>query len=259
MTKMTAVYKKELSSYFINPLGYVFVCVYLVASALIFGYTTFKMKSYDTSSFFTFLIFSFVILIPLLTMRLFSEEKKMKTEQLMMTAPVTITGMVLGKFLAAFTVFVGTLSVSLVNFIPLYAIAIRERAGAEYSTTHIGPVTGQIVGSFVGIILIGAAFIAIGMFVSAFFEDQLAAAITSIGVILFMVVIGFVNSMTDAEGNRIISVYAVRFVLDWVSVLSRFANFGYGIFDFASVLYYFSIAGVFIFLTIRVYDRRRWA
>ena len=90
-------------------------------------------------------------------------------------------------------------------------------------------------------------------------EDQLAAAITSIGAILFMVVIGYVNTMTDANGNAIISSYPVRFVLDWISVSSRFANFGYGIFDFAAVVYYFSIAGVFIFLTIRIYDRRRWS
>lgn len=256
---MTAIYKKELKSYFINPLGYVFVCVYLVASALLFCFTTLKSKSYDTSSFFQLMIFAFIVLIPLLTMKLFAEERKMRTEQLLMTSPVTITGMVFGKFFAAFTVFVGALAVSLLNFIPLYSIAFAERAGEPYSTTHIGPVTGQIVGSYIGIILIGAAFIAIGMFISAFFEDQLAAAITTIGVILFMVIIGYVNSATDADGHQIISSYAVRFVLDWVSVLSRYANFGYGIFDFTAVLYYFSIAGVFIFLTIRVYDRRRWA
>ncbi len=256
---MTAIYKKELSSYFVNPLGYVFVSVYLVASALIFSYTTFKAKSYDTSSYFTLMLFAFIILIPLLTMRLFAEERKLKTEQLVMTSPVTITGMVFGKFLAAFTVFLGSVAVSLVNFIPLYSIAIRERAGEDYSVTHIGPVTGQIVGSFIGLVLIGAAFIAIGMFISAFFEDQLAAAIATIGVILFMVIIGYVNNMVDSDGNSIISVYAVRFVLDWISVLSRFGNFGYGIFDFAAIIYYFSIAGVFIFLTVRVYDRRRWA
>jgi len=256
---MLAIYKKELGSYFRNPLGYVFVSVYLIASALIFCYTTFKAKSYDTSTYFNLMIFAFIILVPLLTMKLFSEERKLKTEQLIMTSPVTITGMVFGKFLAAFTVFLGSLAVSLVNFIPLFAIAIKERAGTDYSTTHIGPVTGQIVGSFIGLILLGAAFISIGMFISAFFEDQLAAAITSIGVILLMVAIAAVNNMKDANGNAVISSYAIRFVLDWISVTSRFANFGYGIFDFAAVVYYFSIAGVFIFLTIRVYDRRRWS
>ena len=94
---MSAIYKKELKSFFINPLGYVFVTVYLAASALIFCFTTLKSKSYDTSAFFQIMIFAFIVLIPLLTMKLFSEERKMRTEQLLLTSPVTITGMVFGK------------------------------------------------------------------------------------------------------------------------------------------------------------------
>lgn len=255
---MTAIYKKELRSYFINPIGYVFVGVFLAVAALLCTYTTLKSASYNTSAYFTFLIMSFIILIPLLTMKLFSEEKKLRTEQLILTSPVSITATVLGKFFAAFTVFAGSLLVSCVNFIPLYAIAIRERAGQSYSAVHIGPVTSEIIGSLIGIILIGAAFIAIGMFISSLTEDQLAAAIGTIAVILFMVIMGFVNTMTDASGNPIISSYAVRFVIDWISVLSRFYNFGYGIFDFSALIYYFSLCAVFVFLTVRVYDRRRW-
>ena len=102
---MLAIYKKELGSYFRNPLGYVFVCVYLVASALIFCYTTFKAKSYDTSRYFAMMIYAFIILVPLLTMRLFSEEKKLKTEQLVLTAPISLPSMVFGKFFASYTVF----------------------------------------------------------------------------------------------------------------------------------------------------------
>ncbi|MBQ8388309.1 MAG: ABC transporter permease [Clostridia bacterium] len=255
---MFAIYKKELRSYFINPIGYVFVGVFLAVAALLCCYTTLKANTYNTSSYFSFLIMAFVILIPLLTMRLFAEERKLRTEQLLMTAPVSITSVVLGKYLAAFTVFMGALLVSCVNFIPLYVIADRERAGEAYSELNIGPVTSEIVGSLIGIILIGAAFIAIGMFISSLTEDHLAAAIGTIGIILFMVIMGFVNSMTDAEGNQIISNYALRFVIDWISVMSRFYNFGYGIFDFAALLYYLSLAGVFIFLTVRVYDKRRW-
>ena len=73
-----------------------------------------------------------------------------------------------------------------------------------------------------------------------------------------MVIMGFVNVMTDAEGNPIIASYAVRFVIDWISVMSRFYNFGYGLFDFAAIFYYISLCAVFVFLTIRIYDRRRW-
>ena len=103
---MFAIFKKELRSYFLNAIGYVYVGVFLAVSALLCCYTTLGMKSYDTAEYFTYIIFSFIVLIPLLTMKLFSEEKKLRTEQLLLTAPVTITGMVLAKFLAALTVII---------------------------------------------------------------------------------------------------------------------------------------------------------
>ena len=100
---MFAIYKKEMRSYFINPIGYVYTGIFLVFSALLACYTTLVAESYSTSTYFTTMIFAFIILIPLLTMRLFAEERKGRTEQLLLTAPVTITGMVMGKYLAALT------------------------------------------------------------------------------------------------------------------------------------------------------------
>jgi ABC-2 type transport system permease protein len=257
---MIAIYKKEMRSYFINPIGYVYLGIFLAISALVCCYTTLQSNSYRTSTYFYYMIFAFAILIPLLTMRSFAEERKMKTEQMLLTAPVTITGMVMGKYLAAFTMFLATVLMSCVNFIPLYVIAAEERAAvAETANPVIGPVSAEIVGSLIGIILLGAAFIAIGIFISSLTESQLSAAVITIGVILLMVILSLVNQIgSDADGTRLISNYAVRFVVDWVSVLSRFSKFGYGMFDFAALIYYVSLAFVFIFLTIRVYEKRRW-
>ncbi len=247
---MFAIYKKELRSFFINPIGYVFVGAFLGIAALLCCYTTILSSSYDTSSYFTILMFVIGILIPLLTMRLFAEERKLRTEQLLLTAPVTITGMVLGKFLAALTLFASSLLVSCINFIPIYAVASAERDGQSYDFYHIGPVTGELVGNLVGILLIGAAFIALGTFISALTENQLAAAVITISVIAFLLLIGLLNSF--------INVYWIRTVLSWISIYSRFGNFQNGLFDFASILYYASICFVFVFLTIRVYEKRRW-
>lgn len=247
---MFAIYKKEMRSYFINPIGYVYVGIFLVVAALLCCYTTIIASSYDTSNYFTMMIFAFVILLPLLTMRLFAEERKLRTEQLLLTAPVTITGMVFGKYLAALTMFVATIAVSCVNFIPIYAFANTERAAATYKAVHIGPNTAEVVGCLVGIILIGAAFIAIGMFISALTENQLSAAVITIAVLVGTVFIGYLSSLID--------VYWIRFVINWFSILSRFGNFSNGIFDFASLIYYLSITSVFVFLTIRVYEKRRW-
>ena len=104
---MFAIYRKEMSSYFINPIGYIYLGVFLVFSALLCCYTTIISGTYNTSSYFSMMIFAFIILIPILTMRLFAEERKMRTEQLLLTAPVSLTGMVLGKYFAALTIFLG--------------------------------------------------------------------------------------------------------------------------------------------------------
>ena len=247
---MFAIYKKELRSFFINPIGYIYTGAFLGLAALICCYTTILSSSYSTTTYFTIMMFAMGILIPLLTMRLFAEERKLRTEQLLLTAPVTITGMVMGKFLAALTVFGGSLLVSCINFIPIYMTADAERQGQSFEYYHIGPVTGELIGNLVGLLLIGAAFIALGTFISALTENQLAAAVITISVIVLLLGLGLLNSFID--------VYWIRTVLSWISIYSRFGNFQNGLFDFAAILYYASISFVFVFLTVRVYEKRRW-
>ena len=247
---MFAIYKKELRSFFITPSGYIYTGAFLGLAALICCYTTILSASYDTTTYFTVMMFAMGILIPLLTMRLFAEEKKLRTEQLLLTAPVTITGMVMGKFLAALTVFGGSLLVSCINFIPIYTTAAAERGNQSYEFYHIGPVTGELIGNLVGLLLIGAAFIALGTFISALTENQLAAAVITISVIALMLGLGLINNLID--------VYWIRTVLSWISIYSRFGNFQNGLFDYAAILYYASICFIFVFLTVRVYEKRRW-
>ncbi|MBO7341253.1 MAG: ABC transporter permease [Clostridia bacterium] len=247
---MFAIFKKELRGYFLNPVGYVYTGVFLAMSALICMMTTLQQASYATSTYFQYLVFTFVILLPLLTMRSFSEERKSRTEQLLLTAPISITGMVLGKYFAALALFVSTILVSCINFFPLVSYAIVEQSQASDPSVHIGPVGGQIVGCLVGVILIGAAFIALGLFISSLTENQLSAAVITVASIAVMLLVGALNSY--------ISSAFIRTVLDWISVLSRYDNFAFGIFDFSALLYYISISGVFLFLTVRVYDKRRW-
>ena len=255
---MLAIYRKEMRSYFINPIGYIYLGVFLVFSALLCCYTTIIAGTYDTANYFTYLIFSLVILIPILTMRLFAEERKMRTEQLLLTAPVSITGMVLGKYFAALTLYTSGVLLSCINFLPLYIIGAAERAGDPYSTLHIGPVSAEIAGSLLALLLLGAALIAVGTLISALTENQLSAAVITIGVVATMVLLNVFNLLTDANGQPIIANYAIRFVLDWISVVSRYTAFSQGFFDFAALLYYASLAFVFLFLTVRVYEKRRW-
>ena len=105
-------------------------------------------------------------------------------------------------------------------------------------------------GCLVGVLLIGACFIAVGLFISSLTESQLSAAVISIVTIIVMVLAGMFNTYIEVEW--------IRTVLDWISVLSRFDYFAIGLFDFSALLYYLSITGVFLFLTVRVYEKRRW-
>ena len=244
---MFAIFKKELRSYFINAVGYVYVGVFLAAAAVLCGVMTLGAQTYSTSNYFTALIFAFIVLIPLLTMKLFAEEKKLKTEQLLLTAPVSVWSMVLGKFFAAFALFVSTVLASCINFFPLYVYGRAERGDTDI---YVGPATAEIFACVVGIIFLGAAFISIGLFISSLTENQLAAAVITVAIIFVMLILDFVNTYID--------VYAIRFVISWVCVLSRFSNFTVGVLDYTAMLYYLSISGVFVLLTTRVYDKRRW-
>ena len=233
---MTAIYKRELASYFTSPIGYVFVAVFLAISGGVFAMTTLFAMSSDVTEYFTYMLFVYVILVPLLTMKTFSEERKARTEQLLLTAPVTIFGMVMAKFLAAMTLFAGCQLVSALAFFIL----------ARYAYVKVA----VVLGSLFALLLVGMAFVAVGLFVSALTENQLAAAVGTVGILLLFLLISYANSFID--------VYWIRFIFDCLSVWSRFQNFTQGVFDVAGLFYYLSVSAVFLFLTIRIYDKRRY-
>jgi len=238
---MGAIFKRELYGYFISPVGYIFITVFLLVAGGIFYLTTLvRPADADITSYFMFIIFTFIVLIPLLTMRSLSEERKSKTEMMLLTSPVSLTGIIFAKFFAAFVLFAGTLLVSCLNFYVLYEFAARP------GQTN----TAVLVGNVISVLLIGAAFIAIGLFISAMTENQLTAAIISITTILFLLISG-------AFSGAVPNVF-IRYALDFVSIFSRFQAFTYGIFDISSIIYYASIVVIFLFLTIRIYEMRRW-
>ncbi len=234
---MLAVYKKELRSYFVGPIGYIYVALYLLVSSLIFTYTTLYAGTCSVTTYYTFILYLFAILIPLLTMRMLSEEKKSRTEQILLTAPVSLTSVVTAKFLAAFTLFAGTLLVSCLHFITFFALDGTPNVAIMVSTTF-------------GIILIGAAFVAIGIFVSACTENQLVAALVTIVAIASTLVLNVLSGY--------VTFTPLRVVMRWLSVFDRFYAFTYGYFDFVALLYYVSITVIFLFLTVRVLEKRRW-
>ncbi|NLZ36367.1 MAG: ABC transporter permease [Clostridiales bacterium] len=237
---MLAIFKKEMRQYFITPVGYVYIAVYLAVSGFAFSMFTVQTASSGSDAqvnvYFTVLMFIFSVLVPLLTMRIFADERKMRTEELLMTAPVSINSMVAAKFLAAYSMFAATFLISLFDYYVLF----------KYGK----PQPGVLFGYAVGILLLGGAFVAIGVFVSSLTENQITAAVGTMAILLLMLSVNFFNSYIDITW--------IRTVLNWISIYSRFGNFTYGVFDFTALLYYASIMFVFLFLTVRVYERRRW-
>lgn len=117
---MLAIYKKEMRTYFTTPLGYVFIAVFLAISGFMFAVSTLQSQTSDVSGFFQLMIFGYIVIVPMLTMRSFAEERRTRTEQLLMTAPISITSMVMAKFFAAFTMFAGSVLVSCLYYLPLF-------------------------------------------------------------------------------------------------------------------------------------------
>ena len=233
---MLAIFKKEMRSYFTGAIGYAFLVIFLAVGATLFCLTTLLSMTADVSTYFVYMMVFSGVMLPLLTMKSFSEERKIKTEQLVLTSPVSLVSMVMGKFLAATAVFAGATLVSSLSFIILYRYASVK--------------TAMLLGNFVALLLVGITFISIGMFVSSLTENQLAAAVGTIGIILAFLGVGVLTSLIPSN-------YWIRFVFDSLSIFTRFQSFTNGYFDFSSVLFYLSVSAIFLYLTVRVYDRRR--
>jgi len=233
---MLAIMRRELGAYFRSPVGYVFLAVfYFFAGYFFLAGNLFGMNAHLGGVFnglYTLLLF----LVPILTMRLLSEERKNKTEQLLLSAPVSLTAMVLGKYLAAVIVFVLGLSVTLV-----YALFIASITPPNW---------GHVAGNFVATLLLGMALIAIGMFVSALTENQVIAGIGGFSVALFFSLVDALRTVFGGLPGEIIGA---------LSFHERYHSFALGIFRVADILFFASVCAVFVFLSIRVFEKRRWS
>lgn len=233
---MTAILRREFYSYFTSPIGYIYLSVFYFFSGIFFN-SVVTSNSTDVSPVFSSLFTILLVLIPLLTMRLMSEEKKQKTDQLLLTSPVSLSGLVYGKFLAAFCIYALGIAVTVI-----YAVVL-----AGYATPEWAVVAGNILGA----LLLGFATIAIGIFISSLTENQMIAAIGTFAVMLFIYFLEIFASL--------VKVNWIMKVLISVSFTARYAEFTSGVLNLSNVLYFVSIGVIFNFLTVRVLEKRRWS
>lgn len=237
---MTAVYGKELSAYFKNPQGYLCLAVYYLLGGQFFLMQLRYVGTDDISGIFTNMYMVAALTLPLLTMRLFAEEKRQHTDQVLFTAPVSLGEIVWGKFLAAFTLYMIGIMVCVFYF----ALVNTFSAAA--------PLWNLFFGNFLGLILLGAALVSIGLLVSALTESQVLAAVGTFGCMLFLMLLNGIGGVLPSALS-----FLERPLLA-LSFSGRYADFTAGILKAENVLFFVSVVLVCNFLTVRVLDKGRW-
>lgn len=234
---MGAILKRELGAYFSSATAYVVMAVYFFFSGLFFNFYCISANSSSLSYVYGNMFYIILFLIPIITMKTFAEEKKQKSDQALLTAPTSLTEIVLGKFLGAFCLYAICCCIFLV-----YAVVISFFASPEWSV---------ILCTFIGIQLLGGSLIAINVFISVMTESMVVAAVIGMGV-------GLVISMTNYLIS-LIQVDWIKNILNKINFLSYYENFTYGILSIVDVVFFLSVTALFLFFTVRVLEKRRWS
>jgi len=259
MRGLYAVYRKELSHYFVSPVAYVVVGVFLALCGFFFERmlvyfienslsmemqaarfgmpSDIDVPSELLRSFFGVVSSLILFITPLLTMGVYAEERKRGTMELLMTSPINEAQIVLGKFLGSLT---------------LYAMMLLPTAGYlvfMYRHSEPRPPWGLMLAGYAGVLLLGAGLLALGSFLSSLTENQIIAAVLTFGALLVLWVVAL-----GARGRCEVTAE----VLQYLSVIHHFDDFARGIIDTSSVIYYVSLTVLFLFLTVRAVDSLRW-
>lgn len=232
---MKAILLRELKSYFITPLGYIYLALFFFISAVAF---TILLASGDGDITYIYSLLStaIMIIIPILTMRIFSEERRQKTEQLYLSAPVSLTSIVIGKYLSAFIIYVFSICITLI-----YGLLLSQFTTLNWA---------EIWGNFLGTIFLGSTCIAVTIFISSLTESQIISAIGSIILMAALL-------LMDVISNFIPFTF-LKNMLHNISFSSHYYNLTIGILNFADLFFFISLSFIFIFLTIRILEGRRW-
>jgi ABC-2 type transport system permease protein len=254
MKNIWAITKKEIKSYFTSPIAYVAITVFLVLVgfffySLIWWFNSQSLQLSRNPAYFQQLninqmVYSplfhnisiiLLLMLPLLTMRLFSEEKKIGTDELLYTSPISINQIILGKYFAS--LFVLLIMLLLTGILSIFTFA--------YGNPELAP----LLSGYLGLFLMGAAFIAVGIFFSSLTENQIVSAILTFGALLLFWIL---NWASYAAGGM------WKDVLNYLSFFQHFDDLTRGILDTTDVVYYLSFAFFGLFLTHSVIQSRRW-
>ena len=232
---MNGLFVKEWHHLFKTMTGYVFVAMYLALSGAVFAITNLFPQSGDIKSYFSMFNTVAVLIVPILTMGSFSEERKQKTEELLLTLPVPLTAVVLGKYLATLTIFLVPMASTLVYPLILSIFGVDALAATA--------------GNYLGLLLLAGACIAMGQFLSLLTDSQFVSAMMTYSLFTLCIFAGTVTSMvTDPF---------LKGALSFLAIAKHSEGFSYGVFEAVEAVYYLSVTALFLFLNVYVLERRR--
>ena len=234
---MRTIAKRELQGYFYTPIAYVFIGVFLLLGSIFFIVGNLATLSPNLLMLLSNMSYLWMLLSPILTMRLFANDKKQGTDQLLFSSPVSLSGIVIGKFLAACAVLLCAVVLSL-----MYPALIAIYGKLYVKETLVG---------YLGFLLLGCSFIAVDMFVASFSKNQAVAALSCFGVNLLI--------WLSALLAQAVNIPLVQRMLQFISLYDRNQPFLQGNLSFANVLYSLSMIGIMLFLTVRMLDAKRWS
>lgn len=231
---MKAIFKREIAAYFTSPQGYVFVGVFMLLSGFLFWMTMFRQGLGDIGLVLQMCMLILILITPIITMRLLAEEKANKTDQLLLTAPVKVSGIIAGKFFAACSVFL----IACLTTLPYVVI----------SAVYGDIVIGEIIATYIGFILMGALLLSVGIFISSLTESQIVAAILSYGIMLALFFSGQLQTGVGLIDN----------VLKYFDISAWSNDFFRGIISPTGLCYYLTFTFLMLFLTAGNVESRRW-
>jgi len=237
---MTAIFKRDFIGYFTSAIGYIYIGSYILIMNLMFYLENMLGSNSSIASLFSFMLLIMMFITPILTMRVFSEEFKLKTDQALYTLPVKLTSVVMGKFLSSIAVFGCLLIMTL-----LWPLTI----------SILGEVnTAEIIGNYAGILCIGAAYISIGIFISSATENQVVAAVGSLGVFVALYILEHLALFFYSGG--VLPVWVMRSLL-FISIYGRYTEITQGLLSLDTIIFFLSVCAIFLFLTVRRLEKRK--
>jgi ABC-2 type transport system permease protein len=227
---------KELRSYFVSPVAYIIVAFWLVAMGFFFWLSITSFGEASLTNVFNVVIVLLLLVAPALTMRLLSEETRTGTLELLLTAPVRDWSVVLGKFLGAFVLYIAMMALTL-----LYPVMLVLFGG--------NPDWGPIWSGYFGVLLLGMAFLSVGLFASSLSSNQMVSAVIGFVILLILYLISQVVGSVGA---------GVGPVLSQLSLYDHFTSFPQGLIDPKDVVFYLTFTAVVLFITTQVVEGRRY-